>query len=438
MELILAAIIFIVTIFFIIIGIIDRAIVAVLGAISMVLFGIVTEIEAFHLIDWNIIGILFGIWIIAIYFNKTGIPEALAKKLAEISGHETPLFISLLGLLAGFLSTFLDNVIVVLMMASIMVPLLKRMKLRVAPFVIFTALCANFMGSALLLGDLPPQMLHSVAGVEFLEFIWQAGRPSSFIILTVTFLITVGIFHIFRFKKQFSTMDKEELFQAANTHVVRVKNKMFAFGVVAIFAATILAMAMRQFIGVALGFIALTGAGTLMLLVEILRKKSSAPKFDDILMDIDWKAILFYISLFILVGSIDKAGIIMRISEWLLPLMSEPTMGATVLYWVTLPIVGIVEHDAYILTFLHVIKDMAGMLDPWPYYWILLWAGTLGSNLTMVGAPALYVALNICEKEDRVRVSLKEFFSYTIPFVLISAFINYLLAMVIWILPGST
>ena len=69
MELILAAIIFIVTIFFIIIGIIDRAVVAVLGAISMVLFGIVTEIEAFHLIDWNIIGILFGIWIIAIYFR---------------------------------------------------------------------------------------------------------------------------------------------------------------------------------------------------------------------------------------------------------------------------------------------------------------------------------------------------------------------------------
>ena len=47
---------------------------------------------------------------------------------------------------------------------------------------------ANFMGTALLLGDLPPQMLHSVAGAEFFDFIWQHGRPSSFPILMVTFI----------------------------------------------------------------------------------------------------------------------------------------------------------------------------------------------------------------------------------------------------------
>ena len=134
-------------------------------------------------------------------------------------------------------------------------------------------------------------------------------------------------------------------------------------------------------------------------------------------------------------GSIDEAGIIMMISKQLLPLMNEPLTGATALYWATVPVVGVVEHDAYILTFLYVIRDMASVLNPWPYYWILLWAGTLGSNLTMVGAPALYVALNICEKEDKAKVSLKEFFGYTIPFVIISAVINYILAMVIWVLP---
>ena len=51
---------------------------------------------------------------------------------------------------------------------------------------------ANFMGTALIIGDLPPQMLHSVAGAEFFDFIWQFGRPSSFPILMVTFLITLG------------------------------------------------------------------------------------------------------------------------------------------------------------------------------------------------------------------------------------------------------
>lgn len=430
----LAAIIFVATIFFIIIGVIDRAIVAVFGAVLMILFGVVSEVEAFYLVDWNIIGILFGIWIIATYFNKTGIPEALAKKLAEFSGHKIPFFISLLGLLSGFLSTLLDNVIVVLMTASIMVPLLKRVKIRVTPFIIFTALCANFMGSALLLGDLPPQMLHSVTGIEFLEFIWQDGRPSSFPILTLTFLVTVLAFYFFKFRK-FSLVAKEEMLKAMNAHSTEIGSKAFALVVVLIFSGTVIAMALRQFIGMALGFIALTGAAILMISVEILRKKELAPRFDEILSNIDWKAILFYISLFILVGSIDKAGIIMMMSKQLQPLMSEPLTGATVLYWATVSIVGVVEHDAYILTFLYVIRNVASVLNPWPYYWILLWAGTLGSNLTMVGAPALYVALNICEKEDKAKVSLKEFFSYTVPFVTISAFVNYLLAIAIWVLP---
>ena len=60
--------------------------------------------------------------------------------------------------------------------------------------VLFVGLCSNFMGTALLLGDLPPQMLHSVTGIEFMGFIWHSGRPSSFIILTLTYFVVVGYF----------------------------------------------------------------------------------------------------------------------------------------------------------------------------------------------------------------------------------------------------
>ena len=59
---------------------------------------------------------------------------------------------------------------------------------------------ANFMGTALLLGDLLPQMLHSVAGAEFFDFIWQHGRPSSFPILMVTFVITLAFMYYYGFR----------------------------------------------------------------------------------------------------------------------------------------------------------------------------------------------------------------------------------------------
>jgi len=108
-----------------------------------------------------------------------------------------------------------------------------------------------------------------------------------------------------------------------------------------------------------------------------------------------------------------------------------------VLYWVTAPIVGIVEHDAYILTMLYVIRDLGketGM-NPWPLYWMLLWAGTLGSNLTIAGAPALFVAKNLGEKEDQRKVGLKEFFAITVPYVIISLIFCYIPAMLIWVIP---
>jgi Na+/H+ antiporter NhaD/arsenite permease-like protein len=113
-------------------------------------------------------------------------------------------------------------------------------------------------------------------------------------------------------------------------------------------------------------------------------------------------------------------------------------MGATILYWVSAAICGIVEHDAYILTLLYVVRDLAAeeaSINPWPLYWVLLWAGTLGSNLTIAGAPALFVAVNLGEKEDQRKVPLKEFFGYTVPYVVISLIVCFGITLIVWVLP---
>jgi Na+/H+ antiporter NhaD/arsenite permease-like protein len=66
---------------------------------------------------------------------------------------------------------------------------------------------------------------------------------------------------------------------------------------------------------------------------------------------------------------------------------------------------------------------------------MLLWSGTLGSNLTVAGAPALYAALNICQREEKRKVSLREFLSWSVPFTLVAAAVCYVLGMLIWVLP---
>lgn len=435
----ITVVVFCITIAFVIWGKYDSAIVGLIGVVVMIVLGVMDEATAFLSVDWNVIAILFSIWIIAIYFGKSGIPEYLAIKMLQLSRNNIGLFLMLIGILAGFLSMFVDNVVVILMMAPVIFHITRKMKLATFPFLMFVGLCANFMGTALLLGDLPPQMLHSVAGIEFPEFIWQFGRPSSFILLTITFLITAVIMYQIRFRKTYAGIAAtgvDELLSAKPTEYI--KNKNFAIVSVGFFLLTILAMSFRQVLGYHLGFIALMGMVALVVANELFAKKLESPTVEDVLKELDWRALLFYIVLFILVGGLEHVGVIEMVAAAMAPYFAHNVvLGTSLLYWVTSPIVAFVEHDAYILVFLKLIKDLAATtgINPWPLWWALVWAGTLGSNLTIAGAPALFVAKNLAEGEDKVKVFLKEFLSYSAPFVFISLAIQYVLTLIFWVFP---
>lgn len=433
---ILSIVIFLVSIVLVITGIIDTVVSAFLGVVAMVAFGVMTDLQAFQVVDWNVIFILIGIWIIATYLGKTGLPEYMAAKLLILSRGSVPVFITLLGAAAGFISVLVDNVVVVLMMAPVLFAVSRQYKFQAYGAILFIGLCSNFMGTALLLGDLPPQLLHSVTGIEFDGFIWHSGLPSSFFVLTATYAVVVGYFYrVFskKFKGQRMIFDPKA--QNPGEHI---KSKLFAGIVCLMFLGTILGMAFRPLFGVHLGMITLTGAAILLLLLEVFKKRLNAPSLEDIVCELDWRAIMFYVALFALVGGLDKGGAIEAVAHWLVPfIQSSLFLGVTVLYWVSAAICGIVEHDAYILALLYVIRDLAKetTLNPWPLYWALLWAGTLGSNLTIAGAPALFVAVNLGEKEEQRKVPLKEFFSYTVSYVLISLGVCYGITLLVWVLP---
>ena len=425
--------IFAITILVVITNWIDSTLAALIGVALMCWIGIMTETDAFKLVDWNVMAILIGIWIIAGYFGKSGVPSWLSIQALKLSGGRPGLLVIILTFLAGFISMFVDNVVTILMMAPVALPLSRALKLPAVPVVLMIGFGANFMGTALIIGDLPPQMLHSVAGAEFFDFIWQHGRPSSFPILMVTFIITLAAMWWYGFRGHKRVTDLSSLGVEA-----KIENPLFATIVVGWFLGTVIAMSMREYIGVQLGFIALTGAISLVLVLALLGDRvKEATSFEECLQELDWRAIFFYIALFALVGGLEKSHILDLLANQLKPIFIENyALGATLLYWITIPIVGLVEHDAYILTFLHTIKDLGNNgIEPWPLYWVVLWAGTLGSNLTIAGAPALYVALSLGEKEEGRKVSLREFLAWSVPFTLICSIVCYVLAMLIWVLP---
>jgi Na+/H+ antiporter NhaD/arsenite permease-like protein len=428
-----ALIVFAIAIVVVISNVVDGTIAALLGVVVMIWFGVMTDVDAFQLVDWNVMAILVSIWVIAGYFGKTGVPSWLSVQALRLSGGRPGVLVMILSMLSGVISMFVDNVVVILMMAPVALPLARALKLPVTPVILMIGFAANFMGSALLLGDLPPQMLHSVSGVEFFDFVWHQGRPGSFPILMVTFVITLGAMYAYGFRSHKKlTVDVESL--GIETHI---PNRLFATIVVGWFLMTVVGMAFRQVLGVKLGFIALTGAVTLVLLLELLGERVKAPSFEHILGELDWRAIFFYIALFALVGALEKMHILDQLANALRPLfLQNYALAASLMYWVTVPIVGLVEHDAYILTFLYTIKELQNEgVAAWPLWWMMLWSGTLGSNLTVAGAPALFAALNICEREEKRKVSLREFLAWSVPFTLVAALVCYALGMLIWVLP---
>jgi Na+/H+ antiporter NhaD/arsenite permease-like protein len=428
----LTLIVFGLTILAVITNVIDSTLAALVGVAVMCWLGIMTEADAFKYVDWNVMAILVGIWIIAGYFGKSGVPSWLSIQALKLSGGRPGFLVMILTFLAGFISMFVDNVVTILMMAPVALPLARAVGLPVVPVILMIGFGANFMGTALIIGDLPPQMLHSVAGAEFFDFIWQFGKPSSFPILMVTFLITLAAMWAYGFRGHKRVADMSKLGIEA-----KIENPLFATIVVVWFLGTVIAMSMREHIGVQLGFIALTGALSLVLVLALLGDRVKATSFEHALQELDWRAIFFYIALFALVGGLEKSHILDMLANALKPVFVENyAWGVTLLYWVTIPIVGIVEHDAYILTFLHTIKELGqGGIEPWPLYWMLLWSGTLGSNLTVAGAPALYVAMTLGEKEDGRKISLREFLAWSVPFTIVCSVVCYILGMLIWVMP---
>ncbi len=437
--------IFAATILVIVSGKVDSSVTALLGVLFMVWFGTMSTGDAFNSVDWNVMAILVSVWIIAGYLGKTGVPEWLSVKALDLSGGNGALLVMILSLLSGIISLVVDNVVVILMMAPVAIPIVRHLKLPLAPVILMIGFGSNFMGTALLLGDLPPQMLHSVSGVEFFEFVWQDGRPSSFPILMVVFVLTLIVMYFFGFRKP--SNESGEITNDAGASEgpgemdvdASIPDKLFMNIVLVGFFGTIIAMSFREYLGVQLGFIALTGAMLLVLVVEVMGHRIKKPEFEEILAELDWRAVFFYIGLFALVGGFEKTHLLQQLADSLAPLFQENLIaGASLLYWVTVPIVGVVEHDAYILTFLYMIRDLGEQgVHTWPLYWMLVWSGTLGSNLTIAGAPALYVALNIIEREDKRKVPIKEFLKWSVTFTISASILCFVIGMVIWVIPFS-
>lgn len=425
----IAAIVFLIVVAGIVSRIIDESIIGLVGLVIMIILTKYTPLEAFHIIDWNVIAILLGMWIITGYLIEGGFAELVVDSVAKrIRSYR--LFLLAMIVLAGFVSILVDNVLVILLFGSIVIEAARKAGGDPVLAILFVGFAANFMGTALLMGDLPPQLLHSVAGAEFIDFIWSHGRPSSFPLLTITFLLVIALMY-----RLFISKEPENIVKISSEELESKINKPVLFIGTAGFVATIIGMAIRPILNVPLGFITISGAAFTALVAELYNKLTrKGASIERALDHVEWRALLFYASLFGLVGGLEVNGVLESAAHHFMGfLTSSPYIAYSVFYWVVAAFATIVEHDALLLTFLYLVRDASRMvgINAWPLYWGMAWSATLASNLTVAAAPALYVAISMAEKEG-YHVKPSTFFKYSVPFVLSSLVIQYLITLPLW------
>lgn len=331
-------------------------------------------------------------------------------------------------IVAGLISTFLANVQVVLLFAPVAMTLGRMVGLDPLVTSMIVAVAANYMGTALMLGDLPPLLLHSVAGAEFFDFLWFRGKPSSFFLLLASFLATLAVF----FRVWLRPKDRRYSGDGLSYEKPIVLKAPAVTSVVALATLMILA-AVRSSLGLPLGALAMIVAILTAAVLEVTRVFGKAvPGFDEVLKDVEWEALAFYVALFGLTGTLEASGFFEEVSQHIAQIVTSSTFLAYgFIYWVTAGLSMLVEHDALILVLLYMVKDIARAvaIDPWPYYWGIVWSSTLGSNATIAAAPTLYLALIMAEKEDHVRRSWKDWLRITLPFSLVSSAIHFILSI---------
>ena len=425
----LAAALFVLVVAGIILRIIDESVTGLVGLILMIVLTKYTPLEAFHKIDWNVIAILLGMWIITGYMIEGGFAELVVDAVAKrIRSYR--LFLLAMVILAGFVSILVDNVLVILLFGTIVIEAARKTRADPVLAILLVGFAANFMGTALLMGDLPPQLLHSVAGAEFLDFIWSHGRPSSFPLLSITFLLVVAIMY-----RLFISKEPENIVSIEPRELEKKINKPVLLISITGFTATIIGMAIRPLLGVPLGFITMSGAAFTALAAELHNKIGNrGVSVEEALNHVEWRALLFYASLFGLVGGLETNGVLEDAARHLIGFLSAgPFVAYTVFYWVVAGLATIVEHDALLLTFLYLVRDAAKIagINAWPLYWGMAWSATLASNMTVAAAPALYVAISMAEKAG-YHVKPRTFFKYSAPFVISSLVIQYLITLPLW------
>lgn len=340
-------------------------------------------------INWATIIFIAGMMIMVEGMAKAGFFRWLCMTLAKLVRYKVvPLFIAFM-IMSSILAMFIDSITVILFLAAVTVELAQLLKFNPVPMIISEIFCANLGGSATMCGDPPNIIIGTSLGFSFADFITNTG------VIAAIALVAVVIFFFFSFRKELKSNSAEpiDISTLPKPSEAIVNKKEFVYSII-IFLAAVIMLVTHAETGLTVAFI-----GGVIAVVTLAAFWRDIP---ELLKKVDYKTLLFFIGLFIVVGGLEQthvlelvAGFIEMISGGNLLLM------VAIILWLSAIASAVVDNIPFAATMIPVIQSISKTsgLDISVLAWALALGTDIGGSATPIGASANVVGISVAAKQ---------------------------------------
>ena len=388
-PLIVSLIAFVLTYIGIFIEKVHRTIIALSGAALMIAlgswFGFYDTHTAFASVDFDTITLLMGMMIVVGLFKETGFFQYLAIRAAKLARGRPWLLLLYLGFVTSVVSMVLDNVTTIIIIVPVTVSVADILGISALPFLMGEVLLSNIGGVATLIGDPPNILIGSAAGFGFLDFIIHLAP-----IVVVVWIASQGLL-LLLFRRELthrpSNIDRLMGMDERRAIVDPLTTRRMLLTL----SATILLFFTHETIALDPGIVALIGACIGLLWVK--------PNFDEILKDIHWDVLLFFISLFIIVGGLEASGVLAVLGRSIAALTEHGVyLAAIAVLWIGAIASGVISNVPFTIAMLPILKGLAAQgVTVGPLWWALALGVGFGANLTPLGSAANVMIVSLSE-----------------------------------------
>lgn len=398
---------------------IHRALAALLGAVVLLIVGVIDFDMGMESIDFNTLGVLCGMMMFVAVVKESGLFEFVAVKSARLCKGDPWKIMAAFAVITAVFSAFLDNVTTVLLIGPMTIMLCRTLKIDPVPFLIVEIFMSNVGGTATLIGDPPNIMIGSEAGITFAEFV-RYDAPAVVIMMVVLLAV---FFLLYGRKLSVGEGERAAMMELSADDMIR--DRALFHKSVAMIVLVALAFMLHGALGLETSVIALTAAAVMTLI--------SGRDLEVAIEGIEWGTIGFFLGLFMVVGGMEHTGVIEMLGHAIVDATGgDVVLMTVVILWASALLSSILDNIPFVATMIPIIMVMeASGVDVYPLWWALSLGACLGGNGTLVGASANVVLSGIANKEG-YEISFMGFTKVAFPLMLLTVAISTVYLLVIF------